>query len=111
VDSFTLLDQSTLAARDEAGGTMEDFTPTFSNVPCKFVDKGSSPFEEYLQRDLQEKPALYLCNGEAYEAVTENDHIQFNGSEYRVEGKHDIMFLHVLYRLDLVDVITPQYKG
>jgi len=109
IDSFDHYKETAADDRDQAGGEIKLPVPAQIGVACKWDDKTSSPFEDYLQRDTLDQPCFYLCDATAFDAITENDYLLFNGNWYRVMGAHDQMGLGRCFRLDVQSVITPAF--
>lgn len=87
--------------RDAAGGQVKTYTLSKANIPCCVLENYSKLYDQYLQNDEEEAATLHFLDAKVFEAVTMNDRISFNGSNYRVYGKHDVLYAGQYFRLEL----------
>lgn len=87
--------------RDEAGGQVPQYTLGHKDVPCCVIEEYSRLYETYLQRDEEQMVLCHFLKKEVFEDIGMKDRILFQGQNYRVNGKHDVLFDGQYFRLEL----------
>ena len=97
----------TVSGRDTSGGQIEHFptTPTIVGIACCMQNAYSALFDEYLQLDDKQRCNMFLLDKAAFDAVTTSDRIVFNGENYRVDSKQNLVFRDLVYMLALTKEI------
>ena len=74
------------------------------NVRCNVQQPSSELVTEYAQRGLALSQVAYLVDQSAYDLITVEDRIVFDGVAYEVKGKRNLCNLGWVYQVDLVEV-------
>jgi len=89
----------------QAGEKVATYTLTNEDVACNWQEATSELVTEYMQRGEKIKAVCFLCNQEAYEAISTKDRLIFGGHNFRVIGKQDLCTLGKIFRIDISEEV------
>ncbi len=92
------------ATQSGLGGEIKSYAARFSSVPCSFMQKTVSTFDEYGKESLITKYRFYIEATAANRNIVKTDRLTYDSREFEIKAIHNVAGKNRTLQIDCREV-------